>query len=133
MRESSENDADNQETSWAELPPRGNLNTAVGKGGTMDETGDDIRESDQMSFPSSRGHGNPARAENSDWSTRLRHSRPNIVHDLSFILHPSHEVSKPEKDQTPPSAHNVVDSEQPVTVARACSVLGVSQTLMDDM
>ena len=104
----------------------------MSKGGTTDETGDDIREKDQMSFPSSRGHGNPARAENTEWSTRLRPPRPNI-HDLSFILHPSHEVSRPEKEETPPSVNNVVDSEEPIAIARACSVLGVSQTLMDHM
>lgn len=84
-----------------------------------------------MSFPSSREHGDPARGENGERSTRFRHSQPNI-HDLSFILHPSHEVSRPENDQSSPSAGNV-DSEEPIAIARACGVLRVSQALMDHM
>ena len=129
-RESRENDADSQEPSWIPSPSLANPKTAVGAGGTVDESSDSSCKRDQQPSAAGRGYENPVRAEDSERSTQRRHSKPNI-HDFSFILHPSHERS--DKEQTTPSTKNAVDSEEPILVARACYVLGVTQTVLEQM
>ncbi|KKA17789.1 hypothetical protein T310_8272, partial [Rasamsonia emersonii CBS 393.64] len=87
---------------------------------------------DKGSSPSGRERASPkATTETDEWSTRRRDSQLNI-HDLSFILHPSHEASTPEKEQNAPPSRGVIDQE-PVLIARACSALGVTQEILKQM
>lgn len=61
---------------------------------------------------------------------RQRSSRLNI-HDLSFILHPSHESTAPDHD--PNQSQSSRDGGQTGLSRQACAELGVSQTLMNQM
>ncbi|CAK7219522.1 hypothetical protein SEUCBS140593_003919 [Sporothrix eucalyptigena] len=55
------------------------------------------------------GTTSPAGTTNDEWTQRRRNSRLNI-NDLSFILHPSHEASTPEKDGSLEGAVNGGDA-----------------------
>lgn len=81
--------------------------------------------------PSDKERASPSTAETDEWSVRRRDSQLSI-HDLSFILHPSHEASTPDKDQTAAPSRSLID-QGPVLIARACSALGVNEVILEQM
>lgn len=103
----------------------------VGESGVGDKSADTSCKRDLPPSPSGLIE-NQVRDESNEWSPRRRHSQHKI-HDLSFILHPSHEASRPEKEQNAPSAKNVLDSEEPILIGRACYALGVTQRALEQM
>lgn len=61
-----------------------------------------------------------------EWSARRRDSQLNI-HDLSFILHPSHEATTPPgKDPVASSTIGAGNSPQPLLIPKACHALAMS-------
>ncbi|KAL4810590.1 hypothetical protein BDV18DRAFT_155202 [Aspergillus unguis] len=88
---------------------------------------DDVLETDKA--PSKATNNTDAAAE-ADAAEQPRNQHLNM-HDLSFILHPSHESSPPGGDQ----AQSVSSKEggQASLCRQACKELGVSQTLMNQM
>ncbi len=78
-------------------------------------------------------HSSPVALAADDGDARRRNSRLNI-NDLSFILHPCHEASTPEKeakDQSPGKESN--DQENQAMIQQACATLGVSSDMMEEM
>jgi hypothetical protein len=75
--------------------------------------------------------GSTTGPETDEGTKRGRDSQLNI-YDLSFILHPSHEASTPEKEQSMTSNKDVIDQE-PVLLQRVCSALGVGQATLEEM
>jgi hypothetical protein len=59
--------------------------------------------------------------------------QPTNIHDLSFILHPSHETSSPDQDRTSHTGGLPVDGQEANFIQDACSVLGVTQAVMEQM
>jgi hypothetical protein len=56
------------------------------------------------------------------------------IHDLSFILHPAHEVSTSEKNMSPSnSTSDRAEQGKSVIVARASYALGVTPDVLDRM
>ncbi len=53
------------------------------------------------------------------------------IHDLSFILHPSHEVSTSEKDAA--SVCSPPESEKSMMLARACYALNLTADVLERM
>ncbi|KAL6405326.1 hypothetical protein AUP68_11078 [Ilyonectria robusta] len=95
-------------------------------------------DAEQMSIPD-RQTGPPSSGETSNTSTaprddeqypKRRGSQLNI-NDLSFILHPSHEASTPEKSQSAASVVEVVAREDESLYRKACFQLGLSEQAMD--
>lgn len=84
----------------------------------------------ERSSPSGNRPASPISGVETKCSTR-GNSRLNI-HDLSFILHPSHEASTPEKEQTDVANRMIVDQELNL-MTRACSALGVTQDTLNQM
>ncbi|KAH6999323.1 fungal-specific transcription factor domain-containing protein [Ilyonectria destructans] len=93
---------------------------------------------EQMSIPD-RQTGPPSFEKTSNASTTLRDdeqcrgrrgSQLNI-NDLSFILHPSHEASTPEKSQSAASVVEVVATEDESLYQKACFQLGLSEQAME--
>ena len=70
--------------------------------------------------------------DGSEWSTNQGNTKLNI-HDLSFILHPSHEASTPEKEASTAASKDTPEHERQSMVRQACCTLGVSQTMIEQM
>lgn len=93
-----------------------------------------------MSIPD-RQTGPPSSGETSNVSTAPRddeqcHGRRGSqlnISDLSFILHPSHEASTPEKSQSAASVVEVVAKEDESLYQKACFQLGLSEQAMEKM
>ena len=64
---------------------------------------------------------------NPEWTTKRRNSKLNI-NSLSFILHPSHEASTPEKDSSS-TAKDTPEHEKQGMIQQACLMLGLSQEM----
>jgi hypothetical protein len=80
------------------------------------------------------GHeqGGSTTGPETDEGTKSRRDSQLNIYDLSFILHPSHEASTPEKERGMTSNKNVIDQE-PVHLQRVCSALGVGQATLEEM
>ncbi|KAH8804415.1 fungal-specific transcription factor domain-containing protein [Xylogone sp. PMI_703] len=55
------------------------------------------------------------------------------IHKLSFILHPSHEISNTNKEHNSSTRKSVGNTQQPSFIRDACSALGVTQSFVDQM
>jgi hypothetical protein len=67
-------------------------------------------------------------AQNSGWARKRRNSKLNI-NSLSFILHPSHEASTPEKDSSSAALKETPEHEKQGLIQQACLMLGLSQEM----
>lgn len=70
--------------------------------------------------------------DNNEWSTSQGNSKLNIS-DLSFIMHPSHEASTPEKETSTVVSKDTPEHEKQSMIRQACCTLGVSQTMIEHM
>ncbi|KAH8901191.1 hypothetical protein GQ53DRAFT_850651 [Thozetella sp. PMI_491] len=72
-------------------------------------------------------------ATEQQWAVPRRDSRPNI-NDLSFILHPCHEASTPEKEtKDPATGKDTRDKACTSSIRQACHTLGVTEDTMETM
>lgn len=76
--------------------------------------------------------GMPLAGQEQGGSTKRRRDSHLNIYDLSFILHPSHEASTPEKERGMTSNKNDIHQE-PVLRQRVCSALGVGQATLEEM
>lgn len=65
-------------------------------------------------------------------SPRRRDSQLNM-HDLSFILHPSHEASSPDKERAAAPARDDLGQTNQLLIQQAFRSLGLSPTTMEQM
>lgn len=92
---------------------------------------DDGREGQHASFPA-RNRGQPMRSfEEMEEQDRPR--RSSLIHDLSFILHPSHEASTSEKNTSPNSTGDALESGQSVMMDSAAYALSVTPDALEKM
>jgi hypothetical protein len=89
---------------------------------------------DRETSSSREGPATPAVGEVEEWNNRRRNSQLSI-HDLSFILHPSHEASTPEsKAQSSATPTRTCDeSKEPLHLEKACSTLGITPDVLKQM
>jgi hypothetical protein len=76
------------------------------------------------------GIDNNDRRENDEQAVWNRRDRPLNIHDLSFILHPSHEGPSPEKDVTSSVFSHGSPDEEPALIATVCAGLGVNRSFL---
>lgn len=92
---------------------------------------DDVLEKEKIPSGATNYTETMAEVEKRGGDDQPRKSQHLNMHDLSFILHPSHESSTPDGDQ----AQSVSSKEcgQASLCRQACEELGVSQNLMNQM
>lgn len=95
---------------------------------------------------SDRRHGETSAAVSGDqgeltqrsWNQERRNSRLNM-HDLSFILHPAHEASSPDKPDKGPevivasTSEETASREKQSRIQQACYTIGLSHTTLEHM
>jgi hypothetical protein len=69
--------------------------------------------------------------DHNDVDARARQSSVNI-HDLSFTLHPSHEITISNKAASPSSTH-VPENERSFVITRAAHALGLTPDMVENM
>ena len=117
----------------------------VGSPSIAPPTSPETLETGQYHHPGGRSRG-PVHDEETTPLQCPRVSRPSKgsqqgrdsrldMHDLSFILHPSHEASTPDDKQTPSSTGGGggVSRENEALLQQACSILGLSPTMTEHM
>ncbi|KAH7129698.1 fungal-specific transcription factor domain-containing protein [Dactylonectria estremocensis] len=83
------------------------------------------RSQSSKKAPCDRGKERSQADRDCEW----KHSHFNM-HDLSFVLHPSHEVSTPEKEQEHPQ-NDEIDQRRHTLLQRASQDLQLSQPMLD--
>ena len=109
------------------------LSSAVASGESIPSSKEEDGDHAQTSIPTSESSREQA-SSNRDMGSQesTRHHSINI-HDLSFILHPAHEVSSPETNASPKTTSGRPEHQKAPMLIRASHALGVASDALEKM